>query len=67
MSQQRITNRKLIILWATVVVAYVLLVVLMNPVLMMPEARQRAIFERASPLRPSSSQAIASSESGVKL
>lgn len=48
MSQQRITNRKLIILWATVVVAYVLLVVLMNPVLMMPEARQREIFQSVS-------------------
>jgi len=48
MSRQGITNQKLIILWATVVVAYVLLIVLMNPVITMPEARQREIFERAS-------------------
>lgn len=48
MKRQSIDNKKLLILWATVAVAYVLLVVLMNPVLTIPEARQQVIFHGVS-------------------
>lgn len=39
-----IDNKKLIVLWSAVVLAYVLLIVLTNPILMMSEARRRAAY-----------------------
>ncbi len=38
-------RRKTIILWAVVIASYALLIVFTNPVVTMPEARQREVYE----------------------
>ncbi|MBN1123079.1 MAG: hypothetical protein JXJ17_18540 [Anaerolineae bacterium] len=38
-------RRKIIVLWAVVIASYGLLIVLTNPVVTMPEAEQREVYE----------------------
>lgn len=38
-------RRKTIVLWATVIASYTLLIIFTNPLIMLPEDQQRAVYE----------------------